>query len=213
MRKTLSALTLTVLTLVWSPIPAFATDAKVVRGTITAMAGHSLTVNAGDHEMTFSVDSTTVVEARGGATKTTRATASGKAGVHLDDVLKPGQAVAVTYNDLAGGFHATEIKAVPKADLPNDNPSMQSSGAVASLGSDWITIKGNSGSGASFEQTFKIDGHTKVFAKGASTASAKKGGKLPFSDVVAAGDRVTVDYSKLGNVILAAEIHVTMKAH
>ena len=129
MRKTLSALTLTALTLVWSPIPALATDAKVAHGTITAIAGHSLTLNAGDHEMTFNVDRSTVVETRGGSTKAARAAASGKPGVHLNDVLKTGQAVAVTYNDMAGGFHATEIKAVPKPDVPNDNPSMRSSGA------------------------------------------------------------------------------------
>ena len=212
MRKTLSALTLTALTLIGSSIPAVASDAKVARGTITAMAGQSLTLNAGDHEMTFSVDSATVVEARGGSTKMTRAMASGKPGIHLADVLKTGQAVAVTYNDMAGGFHATEIKAVPKSDLPNANPSMRSSGAVASLGEDWITIKGNSGGGASFEQTFKVDGHTRVFAKGAGTAAAKKGGRVPFGEIVSAGDRITVDYSKYGNVILASEIHVTMKA-
>jgi len=38
------------------------------------MAGQSVTVTVGDRDMTFRIDSKTMVEARGGSTKTARAT-------------------------------------------------------------------------------------------------------------------------------------------
>jgi len=213
MRTTLFTLTLAVLSIVWWPTAAaIAQDARVARGTITAMAGHSLTVKAGDHEMTFSVDNKTVVEARGGSTKSARAAATGKPGPKIDEVLQTGQTVAVTYSDMAGTLHATEIKAIPKSGAANANGSMRSSGVVKSMGGDWITIHGNSGSGATFDQTFKIDGSTKVFKKGAGTAAAAKGGKAPLAEVIVSGDRVSVGYHKLGDALLASDVSVTMKA-
>lgn len=213
MRTTLVALTLAALSIVWWPTAAIAEDLKITRGTITALDGRSLTVKAGDHEMTFSVDNKTMVEARGASTKSARAAATGKPGPNLADVLSTGQAVAVTYNDMAGTLHATEIKAIAKASASNANPdSMRSNGVVTSKGGDWLTIHGSSGSGATFDQTFKVDGSTKVFRTGAGTAAAAKGGKAPFSEIVVNGDHVSVGYHKLGDALIAADIRVTMKA-
>ena len=97
--------------------------------------------------MAFNVDNTTMVEARGGSTKSARLAASGKPGPHLAELLKAGQAVAVTYSDMAGNFHASDIKAIPKRaerrtrTLAASNPI----GVVKAIGPDWITINGSSG--------------------------------------------------------------------
>lgn len=208
MRSTLIALT--ALSVVWGPAASFAQDTRTAKGTITAIGGRSVTVKVGDHDMAFSVDSKTLVQSRGASTKASRLAATGKRGPHLTDVLQPGQAVAVTYSDLAGGLRASEIKAIPKvsAEAPAE---MRATGVVKAIGADWITINGKSGGGASFEQTYKIDPKTQVFAKGATTAMAAKGGKAPFGSLLGAGDRVTVAYHQSGDALLADNVHVTMK--
>jgi hypothetical protein len=213
MKQTLGALTLTAVTVLWGSSSAFAQNSKVARGTVSAIAGQWLTVRVGNEEMKFSVDGKTSVIARGASTKSSRAAAAGKPGPHLNEVLSAGQAVAVTYNDMAGALHATEIKAISKAAAVSNasaNAAMKSTGVVKSIGADWITISGRTGA-ATFDQTFKIAPSTKVFAKGAGTATAAKGGKVPFADVVKAGDHVSVSYQKQGDSLLASDVHVTMK--
>jgi hypothetical protein len=207
MKPTIIALTLTTLSMFWGPAPAVAGDAKVARGPIASMAGQSVAVTVGDHDMTFRIDNKTTVEARGGSTKTARATAGGKPGVHIDEVLKPGQWVAVSYNDMGGTLQATSIKAILR---PSSH--LQSNGVVKAIGSDWITINGKSGGGASFEQTLKIDSKTMVLAKGAGTAVAAKGGRAPFTDLIHSGDHVSASYHKVGDGLLASDLRITTKA-
>jgi Domain of unknown function (DUF5666) len=84
-------------------------------------------------------------------------------------------------------------------------------GIVTTVAASSLTIKGNSGSGSTFTQTFTIDERTRVFAKGAGTAAAK-GGRLPISDLVANGDRVSVYYEKAAGGLHASDVRVTMKA-
>ena len=212
MKPNLVALTLTALSVIWGPAAAArAGDTKIATGTITAIGGQSLTVKVGEQDMAFKVDTKTLVQARGAATKASRFAASGKPGPHLIDVLHPGQAVAVTYSDMAGSLHASEIKAIPKAPSADDNAVIRSNGVVKSIGAEWLTINGKIGGGGSFEQTFRIDPKTMVFAKGASTAVAARGGKAPFADLVAVGDHVTVAYHTVGNALLASDVHVTLK--
>jgi hypothetical protein len=214
MKPVLVAFTFTALTILWGPSPAIAESGKVARGTVSAIGGQSLTVKVGDHDMKFSVDDKTTVIARGASTKSARAAAAGKPGPHLNEVLSAGQPVAVTYNDLAGALHATEIKAIRKvAAVSNTSATadLKSIGVVKLIGADWITISGRTGA-ATFDQTFKIDPATKVFAKGAGTATAAKGGRLPFGDVITTGDRVSVSYHKQGDSLLASTVLVTIKA-
>ena len=211
MRSTLVALTFTALTVIWgATAPALAQDAKVAKGTITAIGGRSLTVKVGDQDLAFNVDNKTMVQARGASSKASRFAVAGKPGPHLGDLLQPGQAVAVTYRDMAGSLRASEIKAIPKAG-ESARSEMTSYGVVKSMGADWITINGRSGA-ASFEQTFKIDAATKVFAKNAGTATAAKAGRVRFAELVAGGDHVSVSYHVFGNALLASDVHVTMKA-
>lgn len=78
---------------------------------------------------------------------------------------------------------------------------MRSTGTVKAIGAGSITIVGPSGGGGSFTQTFLVGSATRVVGKGAGTAAAAKGGKAPFTDLIAAGDRVSVSYHKAGNVL------------
>ena len=213
MRSTLVALTLSTLSVFFTPSPTTAQTSKVARGTIASIAGPSLTLKVGDQHMKFSVDSKTTVLAKGASTKSARAAAAGKSGPHLDELLQTGQSVAVTYNDMAGALHATEIKAILKAapSSASADASKTSAGVVKSMGADWLTINGRSGP-ASFDQTFKIDPATKVFAKGAGTATAARGGKAPFTEIIKAGDHVSVSYHLKGDALHASDVHVTMKA-
>ena len=215
MRYTIIALALTTASVFSGPTSsALAQNAKVARGTVAAIAGQFVTVKVGDHDLKFSVDSKTTVEVRGGATKSSRAAAAGKSGPQLAEVLQAGQAVAVTYSDMAGVLHATAIKVIPTApgSSAEANAAMASTGIVKSIGADWITISGTGGGGSSFEQTFKIDPGTKLFAKGGSTATAANGGKVGFDRLVASGDHVSVSYHKQGDTLLASRVLVTMKA-
>jgi hypothetical protein len=212
MRSTVVALTLTTLSVFGTPSLVTAQTSKVARGTVAAIAGPSLTVKVGEQDMKFSVDSKTTVLARGAGTKAARAAAAGKGGPHLEELLQNGQAVAVTYTNTAGALHATEIKAIAKTpSAASAGESHHSTGVVKSMGNDWITISGHTGP-ASFDQTFKIDPATKIFAKGAGTAAAAKGGKTAFTDVLKAGDHVTVAYRKQGDALHASDVHVTQKA-
>ncbi len=214
MRSILVAVSLAASVLVGPTSPALAQSSKVANGTVTSISGSSLTVMVGDQDMKFSVDSKTQVEVRGGSTKSTQAAASGNAGPHLAELIKAGQPVAVTYTGVPGSLHATAIKAVPKvaSSTARADATLRSEGVVKAMGSDWITISGKGGSGSTFEQTFKIDSATKVFAKGAGTATAARGGSVPFADVVTSGDHVSVSYRSQGNSLLASDVHVTMKA-
>ena len=65
MRSTLVALTLSTLSVFSAPSLATAQTSKVSRGTVASIAGSSLTVKVGDQDMKFSVDSKTMVLARG----------------------------------------------------------------------------------------------------------------------------------------------------
>jgi hypothetical protein len=196
------------------PISAQAQTSKVAHGTVASIAGQWVTIKSGTEDLKFSVDSKTLVEARGGSTKANRAAAEGRPGATIAEVLQTGQNVEVTYKDNAGALHATSIRVVPKAvgSSGTVETSKTSVGTVKSIGKDWITITGSGGSGSSFEQTFKIASTTRVYAKGASTATAAAGGKVGFEKLIGGGDHVSVAYHIQGDALLASTVRVTQKA-
>ena len=92
MKSTVIALTFTTLSVLLGPSsPAVAGEAKVARGTVASIGAKSVTVTVGGQDMVFSVDSKTLVETRGGSTKSSRAAASGKPGPQLSELLTAGQ--------------------------------------------------------------------------------------------------------------------------
>jgi hypothetical protein len=218
MQAVLLGVSFALLSVIWWPTPyALAEDTKVARGTVVAITGNSLTINVRDAEMTFTVDSKTFVEARGAGTKARAAHAAGKPGPKLADVVKVGQGVAVTYHEMNGVRHASAVRAVAAASvgggsLTSEPDSLTSNGTVQSVGSNSITVTGGGGGGASFTQTFTIDERTKVFAKGAGTAAAAKGGRAPFNELVTSGDHVSVSYHKVGGRLHASDVRVIVKA-
>ena len=218
MKRTLIALALVTLAAAgWPAGGVAAQEGKMARGTVTAVAADSVTVKVGDHDMKFSVDNKTNVEAAGAGTKTRKAQAAGAAGPKLTEVVKVGQPVAVSYTETGGSNHATRIRAISSAGAAAaattaPGGAKTTSGTVKSVVANSMTISGSSGSGATFTQTFTIDGTTKVIGKGAGTASAAAGGKTVVTDLVSNGDHVAVSYHASGNALHAAEIRVTTKA-
>jgi hypothetical protein len=200
MKTTLLAVTLTALSFMWWPAPLAAQEDRVARGTVTEIGGTSLTVKVGSELMTFGADAKTEVHSRGAGTKTRQMVAAGKPGPHLSDVLTVGQAVAVTYRDTAGKSYASLIRAIPAAAAADGSvkteSELRSTGTVKAIGPGSITIVVGAGSGASFTQTFVVTGDTTIIGKGVGTAVAAKGGKAPVTDLVTAGDRVSVSYRR-----------------
>ena len=217
MKRTLIALALVALAAAVWPAGLAAQESKMARGTVSAVAADSLTVKVGATDMKFNVDSKTNVEAVGAGTKTRQAQAAGAPGPKLTDVVKVGQPVAVSYTETGGSNHATRIRAIsslaaePGA-TSGPGGAKTANGTVKSVAAASMTISGSSGSGATFTQTFTIDGTTKVIGKGAGTASAAAGGKTVVTELVSNGDAVSVTYHAVGNALHAAEIRVTNKA-
>jgi hypothetical protein len=214
MKRLLLALPLAVLSVVGLPTShAFAQDAKTAHGTVTDIGGSWVTVKAGAQEMKFGVDSQTRVEVRGGATKSRQLAMAGKPGPFLADVMKVGQTVAVNYHDTDNGPHASLFRVISSpGSMATASSEERSRGIVKSLGTDSLTISGPSGAGATFTQTFIVDSKTKVIAKGAGHATAARGGRMPFTDLIASGDRVSVSYRKSGNTLYASDVQVIMRA-
>ena len=212
MKTTLLAVTLTALSFMWGPAPLAAQEDRVARGTVTEIGGTSVTVKVGGELMTFGADAKTQVQSRGAGTKTRQMVAAGKPGPHLSDVLNVGETVAVTYRDIAGKPHASLIRSIP-ADGGSVKAAsdLRSSGTVKAIGPSSITIVGAAGSGASFTQTFVVNPDTTVIGKGVGTALAAKGGKAPFTDLIAAGDKVSVAYHKAGGALHASDVRLVMK--
>lgn len=196
----------------WPAAPASAQDSKTAKGTVTSIDGASVTVKVGGQDMKFAVDAKTVVEAKGAGTKDRAAEAKGAAGPKLTDVIKVGQAVAVTYTGVGASVRATRILEIASVGgggtaAPSAPPAMTVSGTVTAVAADSVTISGANGA-----QTFAIGADTKVVGTGAGTAAAAKGGKIAVTDLVGKGDRITVSYRTMGATMHAAEIRVTGKA-
>lgn len=195
-------------------LPSSAQDTKSARGTVTAVAGDTLTVRAGTEELQFMVDAKTVVVATGGGTAERAAEAKGTPGPKLGQLIKVGEAVEVTYRESGGTRHATNVRRTPSAGAGGGTTSDQraatrsetASGTVTALSNTSMTISGTSGGGVTFTQTYAIDTDTNVVGTGAGTASAK--GKVTITDLVKKGDHVTVTYVPSGPTIRATEVRV-----
>jgi hypothetical protein len=89
---------------------------KTVKGSVTAVAGSSITVNVAGKDMKIGRDGKTKVVALGGGTKTRGARAEGKEGPVLTEVVKTGQAVEVIYHEQ--GMHADTVRAIAAVPPP-----------------------------------------------------------------------------------------------
>src|SRR5438034_579446 len=115
-RGFLTAVTFLVLTAPgWVPPLLAGQETKMARGTVSSVAGDTITVKVADKDMKFNVDNKTTVEARGAGTKNTRAQVQGLSGPKITEVLKAGEAVEVSYTDTGGTMHASQVRIVSKA--------------------------------------------------------------------------------------------------
>jgi len=213
MRRVSLVVPVLALALGWSGgTQAFAQGTKTARGTVTAMAGDSVTVKVKSQDMKFTVDDKTEVIAPGGSHKTAAAQNSGAAGPKLGDVIKTGQDVEVQYHDMGGTMHAASIRAISSAgggSTSSDKPAaMHATGTVKSVAADSVTVTAAGGK----DMTFAVDSKTRIEGTGLSHKSQGSGGKLSVTDAVGTGDSVAVTYHDMGGTMHAADIRVTSKA-
>jgi hypothetical protein len=206
MSRTLIASSLVIVALFsWDVRSSLAQESRMTRGTITSLATDSVTVKVGSQDLVFGVDPRTVVETRGGATKTRAAKSAGRPGPQLSELLHAGQSVEVTYHTQAGERRASLVRGIAK--LSQSDGGEHSDGTVTSVSATSLAIQGKNGK-ALFTQTFAIDPHTKVIGKGLSTMAASKGGRIAITDAVAVGDTVGVWFKTSSDALHASEVHV-----
>ena len=186
---------------------------KTARGTVSAVAGDSITVNVGGTEMKFMVDPKTMVTAAGAGTKARAAAAAGQPGPKLTELLKPGEAVLVTYAEMGSMNHASQIQVVPSAGAGGGSVSADKPAAPATRNTDGV-VKSVSASSLTItasgkDVTFAIDQSTRVVGTGASTKTQAAGGRIAFTDLVATGNRVSVSHTEAGGTMKATEVRVT----
>jgi hypothetical protein len=194
--------------------PAHAQETKSARGTVTALAGDTLTVKAGTQELKIMVDQKTTVVVEGGGTAERAAAAKGTTGPKLAELLKVGDAVEVSYRETGGMLHATNVRRVPSAGAGGGGTSEQraaeksetATGNVTEVSQTSLTIAGSSSGGAKFTQTYTIDANTRVIGEGVGTAASK--GKVTIADLVKKGDRVSVTFQAAGTTVRATEVRI-----
>lgn len=210
MRVTRLAIPLAALSLVALLAPTASAQAtKKASGSVTAVSGNSITVKVADQDMVFAIDKDTKVTAPGGGTKTRQAQAEGAEGVKVSDVIKVGEAVEVMYHDMGGTMHAASIRAIAKVPTP-PNPATvakTTTGTVKEVSASSLTI-----TSAGKDMTFTVDDKTSAIGKGLGTATKATGGKAPITELVEAGDKVSVTYHDMEGTLHAATIRVTQKA-
>lgn len=182
------------------PRPSAAQN-KTARGTISSIAGDTVSVNVGGTEMKFTVDSKTMVTAAGAGTKARAAAAAGQPGPKLNELLKAGEAVVVTYMEMGSMNHATSVQVVTSAgpggggvasagDKPAAAASRNTTGVVKSVSATSLTITADGK-----DMTFSLDQSTRVVGSGAGTKTAAAGGRIAITDLVATGNRVNVAHT------------------
>jgi hypothetical protein len=200
-----------VASLVFAPVASAQT--KWVRGTVVSSIGDTVVVTVTGKDMTFKVDKTTELMARGAGRAQREAEMKGAEGVKLSDFVKPGVGVEVQYKDVDGVLKATAIHSgvtVREGATSEEVTGGSARGAVTAVSNNSISVKG-----ADKEWTFVIDSKTSVVGTGLGTINRqfKAEGKSPTAtDLVGAGDQVIVYFKEAGGVTRANEIRVMTKA-
>jgi hypothetical protein len=183
---------------------------RTARGTVTTVTDVSLTVKAGDKDMTFDIDSKTLVHAVGAGRQTRAAQAAGAAGIKLTGVIQSGEPVLVTYHEANGKNLATNISRVSTAGSGGGSVSEAIkivTGTVKSVTASALVVTSDGK-----DSTFAIDRETMVQGRGAGTSAAAAGGRIAIASLVRARDTVSVSYKEIAGVIHATEIRITAKA-
>ena len=184
---------------------------REARGSVAAVSDSSLTVKAGERNLTFVVNADTRVEAAGAGRQTRQVRAAGGSGIKITEFVKAGNPVLVTYRETNGGNQAVSVRPISSAgsgDGPKSDSEKIASGKVTSITASALTVNRDG-----HDVTYAVDAATKVSAQGAGTASRAAGGRLPITDLVGKGDTVSVVYRDAGGTMNASQVRITVKAH
>jgi hypothetical protein len=187
-----------------------AAQTKEARGQVISVSDSMLTVKAGNQNMSFIVEPSTLVEASGASTRTRRAEAAGKesAGIKITDYVKAGSNVLVSYREDGGKNHALSVRPIASAGSGGGSPGAEAAknvqGKVKSITGSVLTLEADGK-----DMTFAVDRDTDVLARGATAASKKAGGGgVPITDLVHNGDLVRVGYRDVNGSMKALEIQI-----
>ena len=194
--------------------PAASAQSKWVRGTIVSVAGDTMVVKVAGNDMTFKVDKSTQLTARGAGKAQAAAEAKGAAGVKFSDFAKAGQGVEVHYKDVGGVLTAIEVHS-GLAPAEGTAPAAESTGGsvrgtITAISNASVTVKGDAQ-----DWTFTVDPKTLVLGTGMGTITRqfKEQGKSPtISDLLGVNDTVVVNFKEAAGAKRAAEIRVLAKA-
>jgi len=193
--------------------PVASAQLNWVRGTVVSTVGDTVVVTVTGKDMTFKVDKTTELMARGSGAAQRKAEQEGAEGVKLTDFVKPGVGVEVQYKDVGGVLRATAIHSgvtVPQGAPSDEVKGSSTRGAITALANNSISVKA-----ADKVSMFVVDAKTIVVGTGMGTITAKfkAEGKSPtITDLLGAGDQVIVYYKEAGGAMRASEIRVMTKA-
>jgi len=178
-----------------------AAQTRTAQGTTTAVSASSLIVKVANVDMAFALDGKTVIEAPGAGGQTRR-----EGGIKVADYIKAGGHVVVTYREANGAKHAVSIRPVASAG-GTDPETKIAAGKVKAVSPDSIIVQSGSQ-----DLRFGIAKSTRVLYAGAGTATREAGGRIAITNLVNAGDGVSVSYFDAGGALNAAEVRVTVKA-
>jgi hypothetical protein len=190
-----------------------APQAKDVRGKVTAVSGNSLTVDVNGQPMTFAVNTSTDVIAKGAGTKTRETQGTTGHKPVLADLVKVGDNVEVRYTESGGTMTATVIRGGLPAAPPPPSPAAATKrlqGVVTDVSATGLTIKPGTGEA----MKFMIDDNARFTGSGLGTMAKEKQAeakKLLISDAVAMGDTVEVTYTTMGEMAHATAVRVINK--
>jgi hypothetical protein len=200
-----------VVSLVWAPVAMAQT--KWVRGTVVSVAGDTLVVKAAGKDLTFKIDKTTQVTARGAGTAQRKAEQAGQAGVKFGDFVKPGMGVEVHYKDVGGVMMAVEVHSgLPpvESSAPAESAGGSARGTISAISPASLTLKASDK-----EWVFEVDSKTLVLGEGMGTITRQfqEQGKMPaITDLLKVNDQVVVYFKDAANAKRASEVRVMQKA-
>ena len=108
------------------------------------------------------------------------------------------------FSILAAALVALSFLALPAQSFAAGKTKLMANTVVKSATPTALTVTADGK-----DTTFTIDGKTKVIGKGLGTKTRAKGGKATISDLLNAGDKVSVTYEETG--MHAAKVEVLAK--
>ena len=182
---------------------------KEVRGAVTAISNSSMTISAGQHDMTFIIDPATKVEVKAAAKKSRAAGSAGNPGVTVTEFIKTGNNVLVRYKEDGAGLHALSIRPVSSAPKSSREPSDEdikvANGTVKQVTQSHLTLESRGE-----DLTFAVNAETDVLARNASKTTKAVGGKTTIADFVHDGDTVSITYLDRGGAMTASQVRVRL---